>query len=332
MIGRFPHQEALLDRTRLRYVDLPGILNDGKVDRSSRIPAIVAIFYGSETDLLFLREGEAVTAACVRPEERRPVAIADVVDRAEAAREHAEVGFYRTSPGQLGVIWAATSSSPVLDAEDRRFDGPGDLFSWVRRQSFDGVLEILSGPAANYVLFAAGTPTDSYLTEDTGEGSVEERLANVLHGDVAEGMGAPRVTGYPAVGEIPVQAPPALFTLYRGLFTRTLEVLGSELGVDEARTCFIDALERQRPDHPILTTFDPRASGDAIEVAETEELTDAALTLFVEVLSTCGPEGATDLRDPHAGRVSRIIADQRYALQAQGFLERLPWSLPFDGA
>lgn len=332
MIGRFPHQEALLGRTRLRYVDLPGILNDGKVDRSSRIPAIVAIFHGTETDLIFLRDGEAVTAARVGPEERRPAAIADVVDRAEAAREHAEVAFYRTSPAQLRAIWSAASSPAVLDAEDRRFDGPGDLFAWVRRKGFDGVLEILAESGASYVVFAAGTPTESFLSHHESAGSIEEQLAEVLRADGLEGAQAPRVTGYPAVAEIPVQAPPALFALYRGLFSRTLEVLGSELGEQKAGACFSDVLERERADHPILTTFDPRASGESVEVAATEELTDAALALFVEVLRSCGAGGAPDSDGPPPEHLTRILADQRYALQAQGFLERLPWSLPLDGA
>ncbi len=332
MIGRFPHQEALLGRTRLRYVDLPGILNDGKVDRSSRIPAIVAIFHGTETDLIFLRDGDAVTAARVGPEERRPAVIADVIDRAEAAREHAEIAFYRTSPAQLRAIWSAASSPAILDAADQRFDGPGDLFAWVRRQGFDGVLEILAESGASYVVFAAGTPTESFLARHQSAGSIEEQLAEVLRAGGVQGAGAPHITGYPAVAEIPVQAPPALFALYRGLFSRTVEALGSELGEQEAGACFIDALERERADHPVLTTFDPRVSGEDGEVAAAEELTDAALALFVEVLRSCGLRGTEEADGPPAELLTRILADQRYALQAQGFLERLPWSLPIDGA
>ena len=46
MIYRFPSEAAYLPRTKLSYVNLPGILSDGKRDRQARVPGFVAVQLG----------------------------------------------------------------------------------------------------------------------------------------------------------------------------------------------------------------------------------------------------------------------------------------------
>src|SRR6185436_3303792 len=79
MLYRFPHDVAYLPRTKLSYVNLPGILTDGKRDRAGRVSGYVSIQLGERCFLVFLRGGEAFNAARLSRDGRGPVALSDVV-------------------------------------------------------------------------------------------------------------------------------------------------------------------------------------------------------------------------------------------------------------
>ena len=72
MIYRFPRDTDYLPRTKLSYVNLPGILSDGKRDRQARVPGYVAVQLGERCFLIFMREGEPFYAARITPQGRGP--------------------------------------------------------------------------------------------------------------------------------------------------------------------------------------------------------------------------------------------------------------------
>ncbi|HEY0094441.1 MAG TPA: hypothetical protein VGB96_08965, partial [Archangium sp.] len=74
MIHHFPHDAAFLPRTKLSYVNLPGILSDGKRDRGARVAGFVCLQLGERCYLIFLRNGEPFHSARLQAEEGRGAA------------------------------------------------------------------------------------------------------------------------------------------------------------------------------------------------------------------------------------------------------------------
>src|SRR5690606_9932771 len=103
MIERFPHEQSYLQRTKLRYINLPNVLSDGKRDRTARVPGYVLVYLGDAVDLLFLIDGEPATAARVSATWRGVVSVRSVLDRANAALERADVAYHGASLGQLSA-------------------------------------------------------------------------------------------------------------------------------------------------------------------------------------------------------------------------------------
>ncbi|HUH13257.1 MAG TPA: hypothetical protein VMK65_09110, partial [Longimicrobiales bacterium] len=220
MIRRFPYEAAFLARTKLRYVNLSSILSDGKVDRSARVPAFVAIYLGTETGLIFLQQGEPVAAAVVRAAERRPVSVADVIQRGELDSERAEAGYYRVAAGQLNAMWASVAAPPLVEAEPARLASTASLLEWLRECAPAAAVEVLADDAVAYLLTAEGEVMEAWLPGRTAQGGTPD-----LEGLLTRPAGAAvSARAFTPMETIPPQATPALFALYERTAAAALEV------------------------------------------------------------------------------------------------------------
>lgn len=322
MIRRFPYEAAFLARTKLRYVNLPSVLNDGKVDRSARVPAFVAIYLGTETGLIFLENGEAVAAALVDRRARHPAAVAEVIERGQMDSERAEVGYYRAAEGQLRAMWASLASAPLMEAEAEALQSPERLLEWARGRGLEGVLEVIAGDAAHYVVFEEGAPVEAFLAGRAGGEPGSRDLGQLL----ARPSGAPvAARAFAAVPRIPPQASPALFALYEKTGSAALAVISEMLGSRVALETLETARQRVRARYPFLDGFqleEGRLRARPRAVAADELTTGAAAWLF-EAISTAAHARGEEPMDV----MRRVVEDQRYALKAQGFFARLPWPI-----
>ena len=103
MIYRFPRDTEYLPRTKLSYVNLPGILSDGKRDRQARVPGYVAVQLGERCFLIFMQHGEPFYAARITPQGRGPAALSEVLRLAGTESERGEggqIGYFGASEAQ----------------------------------------------------------------------------------------------------------------------------------------------------------------------------------------------------------------------------------------
>lgn len=343
MIRHFPHEAALLSPTKLRYVDLGAVLSDGKVDRAARAPSFVPIFLGSRTGLIFLDDGEPAAAAWLGEGERGPTTVAEVLERAAAERERADVAFLRAPGEQLLAMWASVATEPLLRVPPRSYASEDELLASLAGAR--GVVEVLIGAAVHYVVLADG-PAARFVARSPGTGgrgshSAGEEAGHDPSGGLTAVLGdaveAAIVSVFPPVAALPRQAAPALFTLYARTMERAfaaLQASGPGHGTGEpvdhgadaagyATTVLSAALERAIRRHPPLGAFVVGSGGVAIRpsIADDEELSAAVAAWLFEALTEHhrrgGPEPARVLDD--------IARDQRFALAAQSFFDRLPW-------
>lgn len=313
--------QIYLERTKLRYVNLPNILSDALYDRRARVDGVVGVLLGRISYWIFMRGGEPVNALKREPGRSSvAVPVGEVVRVAERGDDYGQIFYYGASERQLCAMFATTGpaleTAGAVDASD-----PVAFFGELRRLGLDGVLELETPTALHYLVLRGGEVSEAYLAGLPSGASRSEFLRSLLEGD---GWRRCKVRAYPPVEELPVQAGPALVRMYRGVMERTLARLGGEVGVERARGAVEAARAVAAAEHPSLRSL--ALEGDRVvgePVATAEELTAAVAEWFLGALREAERRG---LDSP--AEVAEVVTEPvRLALREQGFLSRLPWPL-----
>lgn len=325
MIEWFPHERAPLPRTRLRYVDLDSVLNDGKVERESRAPGFVLLYFGGETHVIFMIAGEAVTAACFSEREQGVIPLPRVRRKAFAEREWADVAYFHAPEPQLRAMFS-TATVPQIPSAELNLRDARSVFALMRERRYTGVLEFREGQRAHYMVFQDGLPVHGFFAEQRRSDEVADpeslssRLERLFEPERVERV---TTTGYREVQRLPVQAPTALLKVYGDLVADALDAASETVGRQAAMGCFSQALERVRGRSQALTAYrlDERGRIIGESCAGASELTDGVAALLFDALSAAARGGGPD----PAHLLRQVTHENRYILEANGFFERLPW-------
>jgi len=316
---RFPYARVLLPRTRLAYVHLRNLLNDAKRDRAARVSGYVAVWLPEELLLLYMQRGEVVNATRSDGRSYQPIAISTAIARVPTEPEYGEICFHEADDELLACMYAAQTQVPVSWPAELRVTDPKVLFSYLMATTFDGLVEIVSGGTANYLLLEDGTVKRAYLASPQGE-SLLERV-NVLFRR-ADAGGALHVRRFPRPGVLPVQAPPALVTAYRELAAALVGRVAAE-GRDSAGAIAEHARTELLARHPVLecVTFTDRAALDT--VTDSGELTAAIASWIQEFMWAAADHASSSpeqvLRD--------VVWERRHIFQSAGLFDRIPWKV-----
>lgn len=325
----FPYERAPLGRTRLRYVDLDSVLTDGKVERASKAPGFVLLFYGDETEIIFVVGGEPVTAVRIAEQDRSVIPLGAVRKRASAEREWADVAYFQAPEPQLRAMYATACNTPDLRTEELDPVRPSQIFTKARERDYSGVIEFAEkNHKVHYLVFMEGLPVHAFFADQRrasdvrANESMSSRLERLFQPLRVEGMLA---TGYPHCARMPGQAPVALVDVYRAMIADAIEQTSSATGRDVAVSCFTDAFQRQRDRRPVLGQFRLEKTGrlEGDSVAPVDEITDAVAAVLSDALTTAELVGAPS----PATTLEQISRDNRLMLQANGFFERIPFAV-----
>lgn len=323
---RFPHEAAYLPQTKLSYVNLPGLLSDGKRDRTARVPGFVAVQLGERCYLLFMREGEPFHAARLDPGGRRAVPLAEVLRTTSTESERGEggqIGYYGAPEAQLRAMLATLVQEPLPRDAALETGRPDLLFPALRERGFAGVVELCGGGAHQYLVLEGGVYRSGYFCGRDPAVPVGDFL-RCFFLSAGEGL---RVTLFPALCDLPVQAQPGLVDLYRrviGGVLRELSVpVGREAGLELMRRAQAAVLPRRPELEAFHLSDEGRVKGDP--VATPQGLTEAVTDWTTEALIAAADRYAVDPTEV----VARVARDSRFVLAEQGFFARLPWAVPF---
>jgi hypothetical protein len=322
MIRRFPRDQVFLERTHLRYVHLDNVLTDSKVDRASRVPGFVPVFLGDETEVIFLLNGEPATAARVAPGGRCVLPVAAVVERARAEVERADVAYYGAAVGQLRAMYATLAGAPLDTPSVADLANPRHMFEELRQSGIDAILELVEQESVHYLVLAGGQPVTGYFADRPNGSPLRDELTRLFDPARRHAMVA---SLYPAVADLPVQAPKALVDLYARTVEEALRRTAPAVGMDTALVLFQKALVSTRARHPAVAGFRLSPDGQVLGLtaASAEPLTDGVATWVFEGLMAAQGAGGPD----PARLLGDVTRDTRFALQAQGFFKRLPWAV-----
>ena len=315
---RYPHGRVLLGRTKLAYVHLKNLLTDAKRDRTARVAGYVAIWLPEEFLVLFLRDGEVINAVSATPKSSESLPISSAIARVPAEPEFGEIAFYEAPVDLLVCMFHSMTVRPAPWPADFVAGDPRVLFPRLRDDLFSGVLEVVKGDTANYLIMRDGLIEQTYVVDDTGAGRTEQ-LARIF------GPPSPRpkakVSAWSGPLTMPTQAPAALVAAYRELIDRVYSELGS-YGVPVPSAVGERVRGALLPRHPALAAF----SAGAKPVDPTGDRDDVTAAIAAWVAETV--REALDGDDVSARSVVTAAArERRHTLHAAGLLSALPWDL-----
>jgi hypothetical protein len=323
MIYCFPHENALLPRTKLAYVNLPGILSDGKRDRQGRLAGFVVVQLGERCFLVFLRGGEPFFAASLTPTARGEASLAEVLRLAAAECERGEsghIGFYAAAEAQLQAMLSTLVNAPLQLVGERDASSPERLFPVLRERAFSGVLELASAEGTHhYLRFRQGAFHCGWFAGHDGDVPVPHFIRSLFD------SAPPRAALFPALEALPVQASPGLVELYRRLVAATIREVAATTGREAALELAERARRSAAREHRLLEALSVGADGHVAgePVASPEALTEAVARWVTAVLMAAGERSGVD----PAALVERAGRDSRFVLQEHGFFAHLPWTL-----
>ncbi len=315
----FPQVNRVIHRTRLAFVHLDNLLAFAKRDRDGRIDGYITAYLPDECLLVFFRKGEAVNAASLHTTGRHVVTITGALMRMRAEVERGELAYCAAPMEQLAWMYASCDAGfTPRDVDPSR---PEAFFPVLQQEQVSGVLELISNGRVNYLRFEKGRFVMGYFSDKPDRMPVARHLETLF--DPGPGGQPPAVaTGlFPAVAELPAQAPNALINTYRDLYWRMIDAVEKELPGEALRRAHKVCAGIMDTHRALAILSVPRGADTPDAVVRPEELSIALTDWTLQLL-----EGAEVMMPGTALKVlTEATREHRYVLQAAGFYSRLPW-------
>ncbi|MBI3790025.1 MAG: hypothetical protein HY275_04010 [Gemmatimonadetes bacterium] len=315
---RFPAQRVILPRTRLAYIHVANLLNDAKRERASRVFGYVAIWLPEEVVLLYLQEGEVVTATrTVDGKQYQVLPIAEALAHVPPQPEFGWLSFNEAADEQLACMFQAQVQPATPWPAELVVEQPKKLFPYLMATTFDGVLEVVADDAANYLIFRDGVVKRAYLATDDSANPVDHVAALFARGSTRHPL---RVRRWDIAPPLPVQAKPQLILAYRELVSGLVVRLVSE-GADTAPAIAEAARKSLVDRHAVLEHFAVTGRAMKDPAADTATLTAGIASWLAELLWTTSASSDT----PPERLLREMMFERRHLFQSAGLCDALPW-------
>ncbi len=318
---RLPASRVLLGRTRAAYVHLDNLIAFSKRDRDGKVDAYLACYLPDEVALLFFNRGDMVNAAVLTGVGRFTAAIPEALRHIRSEPERAEIAFHAADGPLLAAMYATCQQTPIdlpLNAMT-----PEAIFKTVLEQKVSGVLELISNARVNYLCIKDGRFSGGYFADQKPGEPTTQTVARLFTSTPPEPL--PRITVklFATLQQLPVQAPPAMVTMFRHYVWDLVELAEKEAPNDATKRAE-KVRTRLSAEYEVLRTVGgPRNAPLADPIVE-PELLAASIALWTR-------EFLDELEVAHPQVAPRLIKDaareHRYALAAVKFFDRLPWRI-----
>jgi hypothetical protein len=315
---RFPFARVLLPRTRLAYVHLRNLLTDAKRDRAARVSGYVVVWLPDEMVTLYLQQGEVVNATTYDGKTSAVVPIATAIAKVPPEPEYGEICFHETEDEQLSCMFTGQTAGADGWPAELRVGDPNVLFPYLMSTTFDGMVEIRSDGALNYLVFVDGNLERAYLAPSEGA-SLLDRIAHLFVGQPKSEVSVRR---WQKLVPLRVQASPALIQAYRELLAGLVQ-RATAAGSSSARAIAEHARQSLLTKHPSLDGFAFTDRPVSEPVADSGELTTAIAAWIQEFMWTAADHDRSSpeemLRD--------AVWERRHIFQSAGLFDRIPWKV-----
>jgi hypothetical protein len=315
---RFPYARVLLPRTRLAYVHLRNLLTDAKRDRAARVSGYVVVWLPDELVTLYLKQGEVVNATTYDGTISAVVPIGTAIGMVPPEPEYGEICFHEADDEQLSCMFTAQTASPDSWPPEVRVRDPNVLFAYLMSTTFDGMVEIRSDGALNYLVFVNGNLERAYLALPEGA-SMLERISQLFAGQPKNELSVRR---WQKLLTLRVQASPALIQAYRELLAGLVQ-RATAAGSSGARAIAEHARQSLLKKHPSLNSFGFSDRPVPEPIADSGEVTAAVAAWIQEFMWAAADH---DRSSPEE-MLREAVWERRHIFQSAGLFDRIPWKV-----
>ncbi len=317
----FPCSQVLLARTRVPYVSVDGLIAFSKRDRDGKVDAYLAAYLPDEVILIYFLTGEVVNATMLTPVGRFAVPIAQALQHIEAEAERGEVAFHQASREQLAAMYGACTQQPLQPGLDT--STAASVFMGINERRWSGTLELISNGRVNYVQVRDGRFYGGFFSDQRHDEQPAPYLARLFSATPPDPLPKVAATFFPGLEQMPLQAPPAMVAMLRTVVWNLTALAERELPGEGAKRA-----ERARaallPSWPVLSHFGGPQGAEGSDPLAEPTMLSAAIAEWVKAL--CG-----EMEIVNPGCAPRVLKEaareHRFALNAIGFFERLPWRI-----
>jgi len=315
----FPRGQALLHRTRAPYVALENLIAFSKRDRDGKVDAYLVAYLPDEVVLLFFLGGELVNATVLTSAGRTAVALGDALQRIEVGSERGEIAFHEAAPELLAAMYGSCAQSPLAIPLDTK--SPDTIFQALLEKQWTGLLELISNGRVNYLTVSGGKVASGFYAARGPDEPALSYVARLFTSTAPEPLPTVAVHLYDPPRPLPVQAAPALIAMFRSYVWDLTELIEGEAPGEGTKRA---ERVRQRliPKHQVLDFVGGARGVERPDpVVEPAALADGVAAWTRELLSeleVLAPQSAPRL-------VRQSGREHRFALNAVGFFDKLPW-------
>lgn len=318
----FPASKVLMARTRVAYVHVDNLIAFSKRDRDGKVDAYLAAYLPDEVVMLFFLGGELVNAAMLTSVGRFPASINDALRHIRSDPDRSEVCFHQAPRDQLAKMWSTCANSPQdLGLDPHHVDG---VFRQLVDRQWTGLLELISNGRVNYLSVQSGRFAGACFQDARPGEAPNTTVARLTHPAAPEARPTLTIKAYAPIELLPTQASPAMIAMFRHYLWDVLDLLERDAPGESVKRAERAHNKTLTGGHDVMRHFGlVRGSELADPIVEPAVLAEALAAWTRELL--------TEFDVIHPGAAARIVRDaareHRYALQAVGFFERLPWRI-----
>ncbi|MCK4583789.1 hypothetical protein KAU13_00045 [candidate division WOR-3 bacterium] len=310
---KFPKKRVILENAKLDFVNIDNILGASKKERASKISGYVLLKYPDSLDLIFLREGEAISAGRFTRNKRKVLPIEEVIEKAKKSVSGL-VSIYETDPAVVRMLIASMREKPIFKDKDVSEVDIVKLIKKLIELKYSGFFELRKGITFSYVSFENGYARKGYFADKLGIPlSNEEFLKTLLRASETEGV---KLSAFKVAVVGDEQAPPSAISLFLNVLTDLTKKISSIVGESLAKRTISMAFDKARELYDWLGSFEVK--GITIEgtaVVSSQELAKGFAYLIKDLIEFYKPIlGA---------RIDQIVKDTlkdyRFALKNLGF-------------
>jgi hypothetical protein len=317
----FPYSQALVARTRAPYIALDNLIAFSKHDRDGKVDAYLAAYLPDELVILFFLGGELVNAVLLNPTGRFPCAIGEALRRIREESERGEIAFHAASQDLLAAIYTACSGPPLPGTLDAK--SPDTLFRPLYERKWTGLLELISNGRVNYLQVREGRFASGHFAERVPNDAPPVTVARLFSSTPPEPLPKIAAKLYEGPPPLPLQAPPAMIQMFRRYSWDLTDLIEREAPGQGAKRAE-RVRQRLLQEHEVLQWVGGTRGAEQVDpVVEPVILADGVAAWTKELLTE-----VEVLQPQSAPRILRDAArEHRFALNAVGFFERLPWRI-----
>lgn len=318
----FPASRVLLARTRVAYLHVDNLIAFSKRDRDGKVDAYLAAYLPDEVVLLFFAGGDLVNAAMCTALGRFPASIADALRRIRSDPDRSEACFCAASREQLAAMWAACTQSPQdLGLDSANLEAS---FRVLLERRWSGLIELLSNGRVNYLTVREGRFFSGIFADQRDGEPAMAVVARMVTPPPPEPRPVVTLKAFAPLEVLPQQASPAMVQMFRHYLWDVLDQVERDAPGESVRRAERSHGRTLAAGHDVLRHFG---------LVRGAELADPIVEppALAETLAMWTRELLTEFEVSHPLSAARIVRDaareHRYALQAVGFFDRLPWKI-----